>query len=376
MNIAIDIRCLMEREQTGVGEYTFHLLRHLFEFDNKNHYYLFYNSRQNVAKIIPHFPKDNVHYCEFKLPNKVLNLMLKVFRYPALDRAIEYKYHTPRIDLFLFPNISFFKTRCPYFITAHDLSFEFFPEFLSLKRRLWHWFINPKKIFQGAESVIAVSKNTKQDLINCYSIPANKIKVIYSGVSSNYKIIHQDNEKTKKIKLKYKLPAKFVLFLGTIEPRKNLSALISAFQIFAEKNPEYALIIAGKRGWKDKNIIHGIDKKIIYTGFIPNADKRYLYNLASMFVYPSYYEGFGFPPLEAMACGCPVITANNSSLSEICSDAALLIDPNNVRDLADAMQEMTEKEIARHYREKGLEKIKTFNWYKTIQELIKMLRER
>lgn len=372
MNIAIDIRCLMEKELTGVGEYAFHLLKHLFEIDNKNQYYLFYNSRQNVRPYIPKFPKDNVHYCEFKWPNKLLNLSLFLFKKPRLDFWMQKHFNIPRLDIFLFPNISFFQTACLYILTAHDISFEFFPEFLSIKRRLWHKIVQPKKIFQNAAGIIAVSNNTRQDLIETYAIAPQQVQTIHSGIATNYKIIKRDDGRLKEIKKRYQLPEKFVLFLGTLEPRKNIETLIAAFNIFQKQHPEYFLVVAGKRGWKCAGIEKNISRtpNVICAHFIRDAEKRYFYNAATMFVYPSYYEGFGFPPLEAMACGCPVITSNNSSLTEICTNAALLINPYDINDLFRAMNEMLIQETNQLYRQRGIERARQFNWYTTAQKLL------
>ncbi|MBI5077020.1 glycosyltransferase family 4 protein [Candidatus Falkowbacteria bacterium] len=372
MRIAIDIRCLMEKELTGVGEYTFHLLKHLFEIDNKNQYYLFYNSRQNVRPYIPKFPKDNVHYCEFKWPNKLLNLSLILFNRPRLDLWLQRKHGTPAIDLFFFPNLSFFAARCPFVITAHDISFKFFPEFLDWKRRLWHKIIQPKKLFQRAAKIIAVSNNTREDLASAYGLNPKQIITILSGVANNYKIIKTDDWRFKEIKKRYCLPDKFILFLGTLEPRKNLETLIAAFQLFYRQHPEYNLVIAGKRGWKCAEIEKDIARtpNVLCVHFIKDAEKRYFYNAATMFIYPSYYEGFGFPPLEAMACGCPTIISNNSSLTEICGSAALLINPFDVNDLVRAMNEMLIPEVAQSYRAKGIERARQFNWYTTAQKLL------
>lgn len=362
----------MEKELTGVGEYTLNLLKQLFALDNKNGYYLFFNSRQNVNEIIPRFNQKNVHYCGFHWPNKILNLSLKLLKYPKLDKWIQRKFKTPKIDFFFFPNISFFAVNCAYLITAHDLSFEFFPEFLSFKRRLWHKIMNPKKLFTEAMHIISVSNNTKTDLTNQYNINSKKITTIYSGLSENYKLIDKDDVRLKKIKQKYSLPEKFILFLGTIEPRKNIGGLIEAYKLLKQTEKDLPpLIVVGKLGWKYKNIIKSTssNSQIQFIGFIRNSEKRYFYNLASLFIYPSFYEGFGFPPLEAIFCGCQVITSNNSSLLEICGDKAILIDPNNIQDIADAIK------TSLHETPKlNLEEIKkNFNWTKSAEETLSVI---
>ena len=371
MNIGIDIRCLMEKNLTGVGEYTFNLLKHLFEIDNKNQYYLFYNSRKKVQ--VPRFNHENVYYCKFNWPNKLLNLCLVLFKWPKIDKMIEKRNkkrnkEIKKIDLIFFPNISFFSTNCPYIITAHDLSFHFFPEFLSWKRKLWHFIINPKSKFNNAEKIIAVSRHTANDLQNHLSNSQN-ISTVLSGIKHNYQPVDANDSRLQKIKQKYNLPDKFIMFLGTLEPRKNLQTSISAFNKIEQ---DIFLVIAGTKGWKCKKILKQIatNPKIKHIGFVPEEDKVYLYNLARFFVYPSYYEGFGFPPLEATACACPVITSNNSSLTEICADAALYIDPHNINDLKNAMQQMLNQEIATIYKQKGLEQSKKFSWQKAAEEFL------
>ncbi|NQT50217.1 glycosyltransferase family 4 protein [Candidatus Kuenenbacteria bacterium] len=375
----------MEKNLTGVGEYTFNLLTHLFEIDSTNNYYLFFNSRKDVAQRIPKFNQPNVHYCQFKYPNKILNLSLKFFKYPKLDLLINKRFKT-KIDKFFFPNISFFQTECPYLITAHDLSFELFPEFLSLKRKLWHKFINPKKCFQNAEKVISVSKNTKLDLDVRYQLSNVNCSTVYSGISKDFKPLGdgfgpESIPNTKRIKIfrqKHNLPQKFILALSTIEPRKNLDTLVDAFKEFNKVKPEYSLVITGPQGWgkqdkRDKQDER--DKQIIWTGFVEAKDKCLLYNLASMFIYPSFYEGFGFPPLEAMASGCPVITTNNSSLSEVCEDAAILIDAHNSNDLLQVMRQMIKPEIKNYYQNKGIEQAQKFNWELTAQKLLQNINQ-
>jgi len=371
MHIAIDIRPLMEKQLTGVGEYTLNLLKELLLQDNTNDYYLFFNSHKNVHDNLPLFKQNNVHYCGFTWPNKLLNLCIKLVKYPKLDKLIAQKFHLERIDLFFFPNISFLSVACPYVITAHDISFEFFPEFLSLKRKLWHKIISPKKLFQRAKHIISVSQNTTRDLTNYYQIQPEKITTIYSGLADAYHKIGTSDQEMKKIKEKYNLPEEFILFLGTIEPRKNISGLMAAYKLLRQNdNDAPPLLIVGKLGWKYKKIVEDIkqEENIRLIEYINENEKKFFYNLASLFVYPSFYEGFGFPPVEALLCGCPVIASNNSSMLEICGDKAILVDPNNIADIAQAMKTVLEKSIDKNLTEKTSALSKNFSWSHTAQK--------
>ena len=203
--------------------------------------------------------------------------------------------------------------------------------------------------------------------------------MIHSAVSDEFQIIDRNDEKLVKIKEKYKLPYKFVLYLGTIEPRKNIRAVIRAFDQFHKFSYEskndgllkYKLVIAGERGWLSQEIFEEIkltrgSKSIFFAGKIPHEDKKYIYNLASLFIYPSFFEGFGFPPLEAIKCGVPVIASNNSSLPEIVGKGGILIDSDRPSEIYWAMKEiLTKKELRETLIRNGLEKAKEFDWKKT-----------
>jgi glycosyltransferase involved in cell wall biosynthesis len=360
MNIAIDIRCLQEKQLTGVGEYTLNLLNHLFSIDKYNQYYLFANSSKKIE--LPKFDFPNVQICRFFYPNKLLNLSLWLFKKPKLDLLIQKKLKSLPLDLFFFPNLNFFSTKCPYIITCHDLSFEIFPNFFSLKQRIWHQLIKPVKIFHHAKSVICVSKNTANDLINqaignSSSVISEKeqpenpstiqnpnILTIYPGIARQFRKLESDDSQLHKVRQKYQLPRNFIFYLGTIEPRKNIETLIKAFEIYKKTDgKDFHLIIAGKIGFLAKKILKQISDSsaknhISIINYVDATDKVYLYNLAKLFIFPSYYEGFGFPPLEALACGTPTIISHTSSLIEVCGESAIAIDPYNINDLAEAIQ--------------------------------------
>jgi glycosyltransferase involved in cell wall biosynthesis len=211
-----------------------------------------------------------------------------------------------------------------------------------------------------------VSINSKRDIQNIYKISENKISVIGEGVDNRFKTI-SNKQLLDRVRKKYHLPKRFILFVGTIEPRKNLPLLLSAFAKIKDKFG-IKLIVVGKLGWKYENIFNTasqlkIKNDFIFTGFVEDNDLPAIYNLAKVFVYPSYYEGFGLPVLEAMACGCPVITSSTSSLSEIVGNAAILINPTNIKDITEVILKIvSNKKLKLELIKQGLKQVKKFNW--------------
>lgn len=357
MKIAIDIRCLMSKEKTGVAEYCLNLLKNLFKNDQKNEYLLFYNSSQSVEKNLPKFDYPNVKLCGFKIPNKLLNFSFRFFNYPKVDKMLG------GVDLFFMPNLNFIALSkdVKKIITAHDLSFEIYPQFYSLERRLWHWFVQPKKLFKNFDKIIAVSENTKKDLVEIYKIAEEKIK-------TDYPIINRRNEALPRSVFSSKIEVKrtrqclvptnqkFILYFGTLEPRKNIETLILAYNNILKKNKEfeYNLVIAGGKGWLFRNIFELIKKlnlqnRVEILGYVDSGQKWELYQNTSLFIYPSIYEGFGFPPLEALNSGCPVIVSNSSSLPEVIGNASLMVDPYNIAELELAIKKILADENIRNY---------------------------
>src|SRR3990167_10982597 len=185
LKIGIDISPLASSSRTGVGEYTYELLHALFDIDSENQYFLFYNGFKDVSACIPKWNQKNVHGVCTRWPNKLFHASLQFLRWPKMDRIIEQK-AGGTLDYFFSPNICFHSVskKCKHILTVHDLSFEIFPECFSLKRRLWHILLSPKKPCQKANRIIVPSENTKQDIVDMYGISPETIKVIYSGLSS------------------------------------------------------------------------------------------------------------------------------------------------------------------------------------------------
>ncbi len=381
MIVGIDARCLEEEKISGVGEYVLELLKNIFEIDRANRYIIFSNSFREKKNNFSWCKRySNVEVKKFHFPNKLLNFSIWYFGWPKVDRLIG------KVDIFFAPNIAFLSVsqRCRLVVTFHDLSYERYPEFFAIKKKLWHFVINPSSLAKKADKIVAVSASTKEDLKNLYDLSEEKIKVIYHGVSGNYKILDRNNPKFLEIQKKYKLPYKFILCLGSIEPRKNIVSLIRAYEKLRDGEPklaEYKLVIVGGYGWLYDDVVRISSESkykddIIFTGYVDRGDKVFIYNLASLFVYPSFFEGFGLPPLEAMACGVPVITSNCSSLPEVIGNSTIMIDPDRPDEITQAICAVLKDENLRnHLIKTGLERVKLFSWKKCAEETIKLFEE-
>lgn len=398
MRIGIDIRCLSAGKHSGVEEYIYNLLPNLFRTGVKDQFILFYNSfKEPISQSVlswKNFPNVKIAYRHW--PSKLLNSSIWALKKPALDRMIG------EVDVMFFPNLTFFSSskNTPYVLTFHDLSFEFFPNFYNPYRRLWHFMINPGEKAREAAGIITVSQSTAQDLTSRYGIAPEKISPIYLGLSSIFlDDSHGENHKTKmdnfemngrnhkilsdewRIRKNYHLPDKpFILYLGTIEPRKNLVSLIRAYNEFRKKSKlSYELVIAGSKGWSYKDIFRTLKnspyrKNIYFPGPIRNVDRPVFYHMASLFVFPSFFEGFGLPPLEAMACGTPVICSGSTSLLEVFGSNALLVSPHDVSEIAWAMERaLCDRKLRESLISQGISFAKKFKWNQTASETLKVL---
>lgn len=379
MKILIDIRPLMDAQYSGVSEYVYRLLEAIFAIDQKNEYILFCNGLQDAK--LPDFKKDNVKIVQTRIPNKVFNyLYLWPLGRPLFDKLVG-----ESVDIFFMPHLHLaaYSKNIKSILTVHDLSFLVDRKWFSFRKNIWHWFVNVKKLTKRFDKIVAVSENTKRDLMAICNIAENKIKVIYSGISEKFTKLDIHDPKLNIIKNKYRLHKPFILFLSTIEPRKNIIGLIKAFEILKENNqyPNLQLVLAGGLGWKSEPIIKAIksslvQEDIIMLDYVDSADRPVLYNLALAFAYPSFYEGFGFPPLEAMACGTPVVASANSSLGEIVGDAGILVDPYNPESIALGLKTILDnKDLAEELSLRGLAQARKFNWQKAAQSYLELFEE-
>lgn len=340
MKIAIDVRSLMEGRLSGVESYTINVIQALLRVAPEHEYHLFYNSWRSVQ--LPTFTgKYQVE--SFRFPNKLFNLSQYVSGRPRWDTLL------PAVDCVFMPNMRLMPLSydLPLVVTAHDLSFEWFPELYSWRRRMWHRLMKPQRLMQRANAIIAVSAATKRDLLDRYRVVSERVRVVHSGVVNNS---HQADQHffpvSPEIENLFEALSQkpYILYLGTIEPRKNVVSIVEAFSAIAQRIP-HDLVLAGSRGWLVKEVDQAIARsafrdRIHRLGFVSDAQKQILYQQATVFVYPSFYEGFGFPPLEALLAGTPVITSHNSALPEVVGQWATLIDPYNVSELAAVLEDI------------------------------------
>lgn len=255
---------------------------------------------------------------------------------------------------------------CPSVVTVYDLSFEVMPErFLPVNRRYLATFT--RLSCRRAHRVLAISESTKADVARHYGVPAGRIDVAYPGVDSAFRPL--PNTEVDSFRAQRGLPERFILYLGTIEPRKNLPVLIRAFA--ALRPPGVRLVLAGAEGWMVEQVLSLIDElklgdRVVRPGYVPSGELPWWYNAAEVFVYPSSYEGFGMPPAEAMACGTPVIVSNASSLPEVVGGAGWLVPPGDVDALAEALRALLDRrDLQDDLRERGVRQAGRFTWERT-----------
>jgi len=257
---------------------------------------------------------------------------------------------------------------CPTVVTVHDLSFALFPEFFrganSVYLRLF-----TRISCRRAVRIIAVSENTRADVIRLYGVPGERIEAIPHGVDPAF--CPRPAAEVAEFRRARSLPEHFILFVGTLEPRKNLGRLVEAFAKVRASANDLRLVFVGGKGWYYDPIFSAVERlnlqdSVIFAGYVPNSDLPLWYNAADAFAFPSHYEGFGMPVLEAMACGTPTVTSLASSLPEVAGDAALMVPPDDIHALADALDRtLTDTTLRQELRAKGIARAAPFTWEET-----------
>ncbi|GAA0121241.1 MULTISPECIES: glycosyltransferase family 1 protein [Clostridium] len=366
MKIGIDARAAKWYRGTGIGTYTYQLINSLNNIDLANEYLLFtvenYNSQINF--------KNNFSLSPIKKSNSP-NFWDEVNIPNVLDNKNIDIYHVPQNGVGL-P----IKKKCPFIITLHDTIPIHMPETVG-DRYLEIFSTKMKSIIENSDGIITVSEFSKEDIAKDFNYPKEKIFVTYLASEDIYKPIDKIISASM-IKKQYSLPSDYILYVGGFSPRKNILGLIKAYSKLPNNIKErHKLVIAGNKGksypiYKKCAEDYNVDNNVIFPGFISMEYMPYLYNAASLFVYPSFYEGFGLPPIEAMACGIPVIAANATSIPEILEDAAILFNPNDIDELQDKLYELLMNEnIRQNIIHKGFIKNNSLSWEKTALDTLK-----
>jgi len=363
MKIGIDISQIVHG--TGVSFYTRNLVKALAKIDKKNQYLLFGGSLRR--KDILHDFANEVQEINKNFSSKIITLpptlaepLFNRCHYLPIERFIG------RIDVFHTSDWTEPLTKAAKIATLHDLTFlktgkEVHPRALSVHRR------RLKLVKKESDLIIAVSQATKRDAVRILGIEPNRIKVIYEAAPETVARV-KNQKKIEKIKKEYGIKGDYLLVIAPWQPRKNFKRIIQAFKTLGDLNLSLVVI-----GYSEVRVPTG-NKKIIFTDYVPPGEKiNALYSGASCLVYPSLYEGFGLPVLEAFICGCPVVTSNVSSMPEVAGRAAILVNPRSVKDIAQGIREAFEKK--EKLVKAGLKQAKQFSWEKTAKETLKVYEE-
>ncbi len=366
MKIGVEASCLGRRQRTGVDYYTYCLLQAMIKQAPQHQFELEYFRFLTKPPVSLGLEAPNVRQHRVSLiPGKLYSALFKYAWAPPIDLL-----SGARGQVYLFPNFArwhLFFTR-KSIVVIHDLAYHHAPEYVPERLRAYLEKYVPKALAQ-ANHILAVSEFTKRDLIKTYSVAPERISVASNAVDHDFFYPRKADE-VLTAQAKYGIEGSYIMFHGTIEPRKNLKGVMEAYRrLPAQLQRQYALVLTGGKGWLDDDIHQQIEDlkhqgaKVIQTGYVDQADLPALYTGASVFVWPSFYEGFGLPIIEAMACGTPTITSNVSSLPEAAGDAGMLVDPHDSDSIAKAMEQvLTSPAEARRMTEAGLKHVKKFNW--------------
>lgn len=366
MRIGIDASTI--GTQGGPRTYVLNLIDCLLRIDRENEYVIFYNSKEHLGR----FPQAREVVVPFSNP------ATRLFREHLL---MAYHYKKERLDIIHNPKSAISRLKpCRTVATIFDLIPVTNPETEKWMARVY-WKLQIPIAARYADFVITSSEFAKKEIIGRYGTPGDRIKVIPISYNSHCRPIVSGPE-AEAVRKKYFIPDKYLLYVGTIQPRKNIGTLIKAYSSLAKAGKiMHKLVITGRKGWLYGPLFElikneGMEEKIVFTGFVPDEELPYIYNGADLFVYLSLFEGFGIPPLEAMACGVPVICSNTTSLPEVVGDAGILVAPADQKAVEEAILRIIgNPSLRKEMREKGLVQASRFSWERTARETLEVYRE-
>lgn len=370
MRILIDAQPLLE-PLAGIGRYAKSLLTAFSRMELQDEFYLFYGASMRPRRVrLPEFSNPGFNSKIIRFPGKIYRLLTEKLKILPPSSFIG------RFGLYHGLNYYVPASSGPKIVNIYDMSFRLYPQYFTPERIRD---IGRKAAASAvrADRIITGSISAKEDIVELLGVPAARVSVIANGVEKCFRVIGE--KEREEFRVSRNLPEKFILFVGTVEPRKNLTALLKAFHKMGLRDT--GLVIAGGRGWMYDELFAELKRlnlgdRVIFTGYLPDEDLPKIYSCASVFAYPSVYEGFGFPPLEAMACGVPVVTGDRSSLPEIAGDAGICVDPEEPGALADALSGvLKDGGLRKRMVEKGLARAAGYTWEKCAAETYDLYRE-
>jgi len=361
-NVGIIAWPLDDEKKTGVSFYVENIVKHLVSFGyDENLLLVRAKESEKYVKREVAIPSAKTKFgrgfqrlflVPYMLNHSNIDVVYFPYYYPMLSGAVFY-------------------TRKRKVLTIHDLVPMLYPETQPSMLEARMWTKTLEKSINSFCKITTVSEHTKDDVIKYFGLSGDKIDVVYPGYNPIFRKIYDETDRDKmraQLEEKFNISTPFILFVGTLEPRKNVVRIIKAFSILKKQHYPQKLVLVGKKGWKYDDIFQTIEHlqledDVLWTGYSSLEDMVALYNLADVFVFPSLYEGFGSPPLEAMACGTPVVTSNISSLPEVVGEAGLLVDPYDEHEIAEALTRIIDdKEFCELLCQKGIERSSRFSW--------------
>jgi glycosyltransferase involved in cell wall biosynthesis len=346
----------------GNASYITGLVKALGEIDRENRYVIYVSKLEPAASLISGLDNFKVQLVRPHDPLIRIPFSMNI----ALRRD--------PVDVLLVQYTAPPFAPCKVVAVVHDISYEHIPETFRVIERA-RMKLTIRRTARKADHVVVPSEYTRQDLICTYNLQPERVTIVPLAADENFRPV-TDADELARVKKRYDLPDSYLLGLGSVQPRKNLVRLIEAYSILSDKRDLPPLILVGKKAWLFEDSLkaakeHGVEDKVRFTDFVPDEDLPGLYTLSTCFVYPSFFEGFGIPPLEAMQCGSPVIAGDRTSLPEVVGNAGILIDPFDVTSIADAIDRMlSDSELRDDLRQKGFERAKVFSWKRAARETL------
>lgn len=370
MHVAIDLFPLTGGD-AGLERYARQLIHSVATRGTENRYTLLMN-RKTPGSLSP--DTSNVSIRRLSTPRTAPFVWNQLYLPAQLSTGEFDLIHSPvSPPVFLTP-------RTPYVVTVHDLTFKFYPETMTRFARTY-WSVCTRYGIGGADAIITVSESTKRDLVTEYDMPSERVTAVSLAIDEGLDRSVTDDE-CRDVLSQYAVEEPYLLYVGTIEPRKNLERLVRAFdQVKSETGCDHRLVIVGKKGWLFDDVFavvrdRGLEDSVVFTGFVPDENLPAFYDGADGFVFPSLYEGFGLPPLEAMAYGTPVVVSDSSSLPEVVGDAGLLVNPKAVDSIADGIAQLiTDPDLRADLGDRAERRARTFSLDRLAERTLEVYRE-